>query len=187
MLGVSVVYPAAFALKMRALDPFFFQGGDPESDAYLWFSFLDTPANNSRHEDPDTYECQILISWPYREGFRGKQEPLEAPATNQGRVDLMKSLAEGWAQPFQECVTAIPDGTEAQTIKLADFVPKRGMWDNQHGRITIVGDAAHAMVMCTPILPSPCFAPQPRRMWLMWHSPRRRRESRHYRCFRTAV
>ncbi len=48
--------PAALALKMRSLEPFLFQGGDPESDAYMWFSFLDTPSNNSRHEDPDTYE-----------------------------------------------------------------------------------------------------------------------------------
>lgn len=148
MLGVSVVYPTALALKMRAQDPFFFQGGDPESDTYMWFSFLDTPSNNLRHDNPDTYECQIMVSWPYRTGFTGRQEPLEVPNTSQERVTLMKSLAEGWAEPFQECVMAIPEEAEAQAIKPEDFLPRRGMWDNWQGRITMVGDAAHAMAMC---------------------------------------
>ncbi|KAM0805877.1 hypothetical protein BDR22DRAFT_189473 [Usnea florida] len=65
-LGARVICPATFALKMRSLDPFFLQGGDPQTDAYFWFSFLDTPSNNPRSEDPDTFECQIMIGWPYR-------------------------------------------------------------------------------------------------------------------------
>ncbi len=106
---------------MRSLDPFFFQGGDPEFDAYMLFTFLDTPSNNLRHDNPDTYECQIMVSWPYREGLGGRAEPLEVPPTSQSRVSLMKSLAEGWAEPIQECVMAIPEGTEAQAIKTEDF------------------------------------------------------------------
>lgn len=149
LLGVSVIYPPALALKMRALDPFFFQGGDPESDTFMWFSFLDTPSNNPRRDNPDTYECQILVSWPYREGFRDGNEELDVPSTGQERVAIMKELAKGWAEPFQECVMAIPEGTQPQTIKLEDFVPKKEMWNNMQGRCTMVGDAAHAMTMCT--------------------------------------
>ncbi|KAL8814985.1 MAG: hypothetical protein Q9223_005837 [Gallowayella weberi] len=146
LLGASVVYPRDLALRMRNLDPFFFQGGDPQTDAFMWFSFLDTPANNTR-DDPNTYECQILLSWPYREGFRGMKEPLEPPSTNHDRVKLMKELVNGWADPFYTCVMNIPEDTEIKTIALEDFVPRQGLWDNQNGRVTLMGDAAHAMTM----------------------------------------
>lgn len=147
-LGVRVLYPESLALKMRALDPFFFQGGDSQSDAFIWFSFLDTASNNSRSEDPDTFECQIMVGWPYRIGFLGGDEPLDMPSEDNGRLALMKTIAEGWAEPFRECVMRIPDGTVVQAIKLKDFVPRQGMWDNMQGRVTVAGDAAHAMTMC---------------------------------------
>lgn len=132
---------------MRALDPFFFQGGDPETDAFMWFSFLDTPANNTR-DDRDTYECQILISWPYRAGFRGLDVPLDVPVANEDRVELMKELVDGWTNPFHECVMNIPSDAEIKAIALEDFVPRPGLWDNYDGRVTLMGDAAHAMTMC---------------------------------------
>ncbi|KAL8996071.1 MAG: hypothetical protein Q9188_006656 [Gyalolechia gomerana] len=146
LLGASVVYPRELALKMRALDPFFFQGGDPETDTFMWFSFLDTPANNSR-DDADTYECQILISWPWREGYRGREKPLEIPPTNGERVKLMKELVDGWAHPFYECVMNIPADADVKVITLEDFVPRPNMWDNRDGTVTLMGDAAHAMTM----------------------------------------
>ncbi len=58
----------------------------------MWFSFLDTPSSNLRYEHPASYECQILISWPYKDGLNGKQEPLEAPAADHVRTSLIKSL-----------------------------------------------------------------------------------------------
>lgn len=64
LLGVGGVYPSSIALKVQALDPFYLQGGDPKSNVYLWLSFLDTPTNNTRKEDSNSYECQILTSWP---------------------------------------------------------------------------------------------------------------------------
>ncbi|KAL8779029.1 MAG: hypothetical protein Q9213_007144 [Squamulea squamosa] len=146
LLGASVVYPRDLALRMRALDPFFFQGGDPDTDAFMWFSFLDTPANNTR-ADPDTYECQILLSWPYRQGFRGRTEPLDVPTANHERVSLMKELVDGWANPFYDCVMNIPADAEIKAIALEDFVPRKGLWDNNDGRVTLMGDAAHAMTM----------------------------------------
>lgn len=156
LLGASVIYPRELALKMRALDPFFFQGGDPESDTYMWFSFLDTPANNPR-DDPDTYECQILVSWPWREGYRDMSNRLDVPSTNQSRVKLMKELVSGWANPFYECVMNIPPDAEIKAITLEDFVPRPSLWDNRGGRVTLMGDAAHAMTMCmNPRLRSYC-------------------------------
>ncbi|KAL8687312.1 MAG: hypothetical protein Q9218_006479 [Villophora microphyllina] len=146
LLGASVVYPRHFAQGLRNLDPFFFQGGDPASDAFMFFSFLDTPVNNPR-SDPDTYECQILVSWPYRKGFRGREKPLDVPSTNEARIALMKELVGGWANPFRDAVINIPADAEIKAIALEDFLPKKGLWDNRGGKVTLMGDAAHAMTM----------------------------------------
>ena len=89
-----------------------------------------------------------MIGWPYRKGFLERDEPLDVPPESSEKLVIMKKIAEGWAEPFRECVMKIPEGTTVQNIRLEDFVPRRGMWDNMHGRVTMVGDAAHAMTMC---------------------------------------
>lgn len=142
---------------MRALDPLFFQGGDPQSDVFMWFFFLDTPSNNSRKENPDTFECQIMVGWPYRNGFLGIERPSDMPPDAKERLALMKRIADGWAEPFRECVMQIPEGTAVQAVRLEDFVPRHNMWDNMHGRVMMVGDAAHAMTMCRFCFSSPFF------------------------------
>lgn len=147
-LGVSTIFPPTLALEARALDPFFFQGGDPQKDTFLYFSFLDTPSKNERLNDEGTWECQIIISYPYRSGFWGKEEPMEVPETHKERVALMKEFADGWANPFRSLILAIPDETEVKALPIEDFVPKEGMWDTSQGKVTMVGDAAHAMTMC---------------------------------------
>ncbi|KAG7007302.1 FAD-dependent monooxygenase [Physcia stellaris] len=146
-LGVSTIFPPTLALEARALDPFFFQGGDPQKDTFLYFSFLDTPSKNERLNDEGNWECQIIISYPYRSDFWGKEEPMEVPETHKERVALMKEFADGWANPFRSLILAIPDETEVKALPIEDFVPKEGMWDNAQGRVTMVGDAAHAMTM----------------------------------------
>ncbi|KAK2738252.1 hypothetical protein FQN57_007115 [Myotisia sp. PD_48] len=144
LLGVSVAYKSQLALKMRALDPYFLQGGDPNSNSFFWFSFLDTPTNNDR-EDRDTYECQILVSWPYSPDNPGAGE---VPVDNNERLKLMRSLVDKWAEPFREIVQSIPDGVEAKSISLEDWpTPPRGTWNNFDGKATLIGDAAHAMTM----------------------------------------
>ncbi|KAL8742486.1 MAG: hypothetical protein Q9190_005034 [Brigantiaea leucoxantha] len=154
LLGTSTSYPPSLGHKIHALDPFFFQGGDPFTSAFHYFSFLSVPSNLSSslplpgtHTNTNAYECQIIISYPFRPGFLSRSQPLEIPSSNSARVALMKEIADGWAEPFREYVAAIPEDAEVKTIALEDFVPKEGMWSNQEGRMTMVGDAAHAMTM----------------------------------------
>lgn len=60
----------------------------------------------------------------------------------------MKDLSAVWAEPFRKIVQDIPEETEAKSVRLEDWIPKKNLWDNLGGRITLVGDAAHAMTMC---------------------------------------
>lgn len=153
LLGVSTVYGPELSGKARRLDPFFYQAGDPETDAFHWFSFLDSPSNNQREgEMAKGQDCQILLSWPYREGFLGEKKPIEVPAANDERVALMKRIGKGWTSPFGDLVGAIPLEAEAKSIKLEDWVPPSGndgQWEGVPGseKVVLVGDAAHAMTM----------------------------------------
>jgi hypothetical protein len=76
-------------------------------------------------------------------------EPLDVPPTGKEKVALMKTMAKGWAEPFQEMVMSIPEDADPKAVAVEDFLPKQRMWDNMGGRITLVGDAAHTMTMCT--------------------------------------
>lgn len=63
----------------------------------------------------------------------------------------MKRLAAGWVEPFRSIVLDIPFNAVAKVIALEDWPPpirKEDMWDNRDGKVTLAGDAAHAMVMC---------------------------------------
>jgi hypothetical protein len=140
-----VFYPRAKCKKFQAIDPHFFQGGDPNTNAYLWFSFISVPRSNDKNKE---VVCQIMVSWPYEAGFLGRSEPTEVPDGNEARLLWMRTLAQGWAEPFREIVQDIPAGTEAKAITMEDWPPERGRWDNCNGKVALVGDAAHAMTMC---------------------------------------
>lgn len=151
LLGVSVAYTKKECEGILALDPFFLQGSHPATDAYLWFSFLEVPRLTTSYNEETTqanYICQIIVSWPYREGFWNSSTPIETPKANNERIRWMKDLSAVWAEPFRKIVQDIPEETEAKSVRLEDWIPKKNLWDNLGGRITLVGDAAHAMTMC---------------------------------------
>ncbi|KAK2768631.1 hypothetical protein FQN54_000487 [Arachnomyces sp. PD_36] len=142
-LGATAHYTVEQAAQVRAIDPVFFQGTDSRTDTYLYFSFLDTPHNFE--DSSDKYVCQIVVSWPFRPGFLGENEPLEVPQSHTDRVSLMKRLTATWAEPFRSLVHNLPDDNEAVCINLEDWIPEKGAHGT--GRIALVGDAAHSMTM----------------------------------------
>ena len=75
------------------------------------------------------------------------------PASNEERLEWMKSIAKGWAEPFPSLVFDISTDTEVREIILEDWPPPvTGGRDNRNGTVTLVGDAAHAMTMCEFLL-----------------------------------
>lgn len=168
-IGVGVNYPESKVKEVRKLDPYFFQGSDPRTDVFLWFSFLELPGDQDALDDAENgekmYRCQVMTSWPYREGFFGRVDPSNVPNTDVGQLIWMKSLSAEWAEPFRSVVQDIPDDAEIKVrdqynklerhiadtpfkpVVLEDWVPRRSDPTLSNGRIALLGDAQHAMVM----------------------------------------
>jgi hypothetical protein len=116
----------------------------------MFCGFLHVPTAKDQEAANGTLKaaCQVLTSWPYRAGFFGNSEPTDVPETNAERIAWMKKITSGWIEPFRGLVQDIPDDAEPKAINLEDWPPKKGAWDNRGGRVTLIGDAAHAMTMC---------------------------------------
>ncbi|KAJ5112044.1 hypothetical protein N7532_000089 [Penicillium argentinense] len=138
LLGASTLYSAEEMGGVQNIDPFIFQGSHPETDVFLFFSFLDTPSNFNE-SSRDRYHVQIIISWADSKG-------IAVPKENVDRIALMKSLSENWSEPFRSLVHKLPPDAEARSIRIEDwmFAPGR---PNLHPRVTLMGDAAHTMTM----------------------------------------
>lgn len=138
-LGVTLKLKPAEIAPLRALGPLLFQGCHPETSTYLWYSMLETPEINNSQGTEAYYLAQINISWP----VQSKEE--EVPATNEGKLKRMKSLADVFETRLRNVVQNIPRDTEVVEIKLADWPCLA--WPNFEGKVTLIGDAAHAMTM----------------------------------------
>lgn len=150
-LGANVAYAESQVDGIRRLDPYFLQGSDSRTGAYFWFSFLETPDDSDAPGIPELgdrlYSCQVVISWPYREGFFGRAGPTNVPNTDVGQLIWMKSLSADWAEPFRSIVQNLPDNAEVKDSELSDWIPQRNSDEVFEGRVVLLGDAFHPMTM----------------------------------------
>ncbi|KAL5378006.1 hypothetical protein DPSP01_009450 [Paraphaeosphaeria sporulosa] len=126
---------------LRNLDSFFLQATSSKNDTFVYFSVLDAPGNGSSR----SYVAQIVVSWPYRKGFLNRDSPLAMPSSNAARLDLLKTFAETWAEPFRSLAFNLPDTAELKPLDLTDWPPAKDVHGN--GRAMLVGDALHPMAM----------------------------------------
>ncbi|KAH0433893.1 FAD binding domain-containing protein [Colletotrichum camelliae] len=143
VLGLKVFLSSEEMEPIRKIDPFFLQGTSSQNDTFLYLSMLDAPGNND--DSSGKYSCQMCISWPDRPGFLGKPEPTGFPETNAGRLDLIRSFAGGWSEPFRSLALGIPADTDVKQLELFDYPPPKGL--RSSGRVVLMGDAFHAMAM----------------------------------------
>ena len=144
-LGATVQLSPSEIAPLRALDPLLFQGCHPDTGTYLWFSTLDTPEVNGSKGVNEYYSAQLNISWPVL------TPEDEVPPTNDEKLAKIKTLADVFETKLKTAVQNIPNGTEVLEVKLADWPCLE--WPNSEGKVTLIGDAAHAMTMCKQ-----CFA-----------------------------
>ncbi|PUU74557.1 hypothetical protein B9Z19DRAFT_432831 [Tuber borchii] len=138
LTGCAVRLTSSRVAPLRALDPLLFQGAHPETEDYFWFSIIDTPATNA--DGGDYYTVQLLVSWRLDDPVKDEVSP-----DNAERLENMKRRASRFAEPIRSAILDIPSDTEVMEIKLGDWPCFD--WDNFGGRVTLAGDAAHAMTM----------------------------------------
>ncbi|CAG7919155.1 unnamed protein product [Penicillium olsonii] len=138
LIGASTLYTAEEMGGAESIDPFIFQGSHPDSNVFLFFSFLDTPSN-FENSSQDRYHCQIIVSWADSQG-------IAVPEANAERIALIKNLTENWSEPFRSLVQKLPDDVEARSIRIEDWMFQLGR-EHAHPRAVLMGDSAHTMTM----------------------------------------
>ena len=122
------------ALTIRALHPIYAMTLDP-SGLMTFVGIHDCAA-----EDPAEWVFMVLITWPLDEA-----RDCEALATDGERLlDRVCELSAPLADPFRAVVRGIPRGTKAWYSRRLKYWPTQP-WDGRGGRVTLAGDAAHAM------------------------------------------
>ncbi|KAI1175757.1 FAD/NAD(P)-binding domain-containing protein [Nemania sp. FL0916] len=142
LMGVTVDLSEQQMQPLLSIDPLLFQGSHPQSGYFVYFSVLSTPdANGSAVLERPYYQVQINLSWLM------KTPENEVPVSNSERLAKMKEMARadsGFHPILRRVFEEIPGGTEVLEIKLADWPTLE--WEGK-GRVTLIGDAAHAMTM----------------------------------------
>ncbi|KAG8168094.1 hypothetical protein KVR01_003783 [Diaporthe batatas] len=140
LTGTAVDFKPEQVKPLRDLDPLLFQGCHPSSSTFLWVSMIDTPeSNGTQGTDDERYRVQILMSWPY------KSPEDEVKHTQAERLKEMKRRAEVFHENLRGTIQSMPEDTNCVEIVLQDWPCLD--WDNHGGRVTLAGDAAHAMTM----------------------------------------
>ena len=140
-VGAAVDMTPAQIKPIRAIDPLLFQGCHPDTNNFLWVSMLESPALNGTEGTPEeTYKVQIAVSWPVN--TPADREGLDTDAQ---RAEHMKRRAAEFHPTLRDAVNLVSEKSCPREIPLEDWPCLA--WDNRNGRVTLAGDAAHAMVM----------------------------------------
>ncbi|PSN75230.1 FAD/NAD(P)-binding domain-containing protein [Corynespora cassiicola Philippines] len=120
------------ALELRKPNKMFWTSIHPDHGTMFWVSIQDVPDPNA----PETWLFQIMMTWT--------NAPLPEENTFEGRMKFFKERAEEYAEPWksvgrwvkQDSKIPMDSGTYWEAIK---------KWDNNNGKTTLCGDAAHPM------------------------------------------
>ncbi|APA14382.1 hypothetical protein SS1G_11784 [Sclerotinia sclerotiorum 1980 UF-70] len=136
-LGLVRPFTEEQITSVRAIDPLLFQGLDPETGTFMWYSLQGIIPNP---DGSKSYMGLVVISWLIKDEIADAM-----PKTDRERVAYVKKRAEGYAEPLRSIVQDIPEDITTTPLRLSDWPCME--WDNWGGKVTLVGDAAHAMTM----------------------------------------
>lgn len=134
MNNFNVQYTAEQALFIRShLDRFTDYGVHPKGMFFL-MAILSVPDP----EDPSTWVFQLLTSWPDRLRTLKEEEN-----TSEGRLKILRELTADFSEPRKSAIRWVKEGTHIPRDRFAIWSPVP--WNHHEGRVTLAGDAAHAM------------------------------------------
>lgn len=135
---VQASYTAKQARFLRSFHPLYLAGIHPAG----YFSFfgvhdVEHPAR------PESWTFFFYISWH----STLEEQEKTAHWTNSERLRQVKEFGESFADPWKSAFEWLEDDHQVWHMGLTDFDPgsKDCRWDNHGGRVTLAGDAAHAM------------------------------------------
>jgi len=85
-------------------------------------------------DHPETWTFHMAMAW---------LEENDNSLSYQERLALVKARAEGLGEPARSAFMWLPENTEVHKADISYWISKP--WDNKGGRLTLSGDAAHAM------------------------------------------
>jgi len=139
MMNLYSSYESSLARQLKdTMHPVIDVGIHPKG-MYCRVNLLDVP----NLERPKDWKFQILATGPAQEGD-------EELRTVEERVAVLKRMFEDWCDPHRAAVMALPAETVVRQDRLRKWRPVP--WDNLGGRVTLAGDAAHALTFREPFL-----------------------------------
>lgn len=92
-------------------------------------------------QDPSSWKFQLLMTWP---GVLSAEEN-----TNAGRLRLIKDKCHDWVDFRRLAMEWLHDEIDIPTDRYASWSPVP--WDSHDGRVTMIGDAVHAIPFRKPL------------------------------------
>ena len=93
---------------------------------------------NDSNVEKDEYDILFAFSWLNESGEQG------VPESHAKKVALIKKIGSSFCEPFKSLVQDIKDDQPVHEVQVTEKIPRP--WNNQ-GKVTLIGDAAHAMSM----------------------------------------
>ncbi|KAL5332459.1 hypothetical protein BJX70DRAFT_404588 [Aspergillus crustosus] len=136
---IQARFPREKALFLRSFHPLYLASINP-AGLFSFFGLHEIP-------DPDVPESWTFffyISW-----YSSLAEQEETKGwSNQQRLQQAKDFSRSFTvDPWKSAYEWLPDDQEVWYMSLTDFDPGQAnhRWENHDGRVTLAGDAAHAM------------------------------------------
>ncbi|KAI1138730.1 FAD/NAD(P)-binding domain-containing protein [Hypoxylon sp. FL0543] len=139
---VTASFPRDVALRLRGKVHPIINGFIHPDDMMGMFSVLDA----ADKDHPENWDFAFYVSWPC-----SVEEQVAEAAAGMGikeRLRQAKEKGKKFAEPLSTAFERIPDDLDrVYYVANGNWDPSlpEHEWDNRNGRVTLVGDAAHAM------------------------------------------
>lgn len=135
---VQARYTAEQARFLRSFHPLYLGSINPAG--YIGFIGMHDAEDPER---PETWTFFFYISWQ----SALEEQDRTADWDNAQRLRQIKEFATAFTDPWKSAFEWLPEEHPVWYFPLTDFDPREEShrWDNHGGRVTLAGDAAHAM------------------------------------------